>query len=57
MAVIARNFVIFVLNQRSRLKVVGNEMNGGYRAFLNNSYIYRNVVIEVSFHFGWEVVV
>ena len=38
------------------LKVVCNEMNWGWRVYLNNLCIYRNVVIEVSFHFGWEVV-
>jgi hypothetical protein len=35
----------------NRLKVVGNEMNRGWRLNLNNLYIYRNVVIEVCFQF------
>jgi hypothetical protein len=37
--------------RKELLKVVGNEKNGGWRVYLNNLYIFRNVVIEVCFQF------
>ena len=36
---------------RSFLKVVGNEMNGGWWAYVNDRYINGTAALEVFFHF------